>query len=122
MASTKQIPQEQWKAYFDRFTRRHLEHGAPEEAMVDLVSPTLGDQPEFEGARLLGFTWDPKSEAFEVLFEDVDHLVFHPTEIWVVEDDDGFLSAIELVRPDGDKEILQLRRGSPLGETPAPAP
>ena len=122
MASTKQIPREQWEEYFDRFTQRHLEYGAPEEAMVELVSPTLGDQLESEGARLLGLTWDPKSEAFEVLFEDIDHMVFNPTEIWVVEGDDGFLSAIELVRPDGDKEILQLRRGSALGETPSPAP
>jgi hypothetical protein len=120
MAMTKQIPREQWGAYFDRFTRQHLQRGVPEEANLELVSPTLGDQIEGEGATLLGLTWDPKSEAFEVLLEGVDRMHFHPSEIWVVEDRDGFLTAVELVDEDGEREILRLRRSSAM-EIPYPA-
>jgi hypothetical protein len=121
MGSTRQIHQDDWMAYFDRFTRRHLEHGAPEEATLELVSPSFGDQIESQGSRILGLSWDPKSQAFEVLLEGVDHMSFRPDEIWVVEEDDGLLSAIELVNADGDREILVLRRGASMMETPYPA-
>jgi hypothetical protein len=52
MSTTKQIPRDQWREYFDRFTKEHLK---------------------------------AKSQAFEVLLENVDHLIFHPAEIWVLE-------------------------------------
>ncbi len=116
MAATKRIPREQWASFFDRFTRAHLRDERPEAATVEILSPDPGDQVEAEAARLLGVSYDPKSEALEVLLENVDHLVFHPKEIWVVEEDDGFLPAIGLVRDDGTKELLSLRRTGP----PAP--
>jgi len=31
-------------------------------------------------------------------------------EIWVVEEDDGFISALEVVRSDGTREIMRLQR------------
>jgi len=111
MPATKQIPRNQWKDYFDGFTKRYLRDDRPETATIELLSPTLGDQFEVEGAHLLGISYDPKSEALEVLLKNMDHLVFRPKEISAIEEEDGFLSGIEIVRNDGTKEILTVRRG-----------
>jgi len=98
--------------YFDRFTKRYLRDDRPETARIELLSPALGDQVEAEAAvQLLGISYDPKSEALEALLENMDHLVFQPKEIWAVEEEGGFLPSIEIVRDDGTKEILTVRRG-----------
>jgi hypothetical protein len=113
MNVTKQIPRSEWKSTFDRFTREHLADDRPETVTIEVVSPTLGDQFEAQAVRLEGLVYDPKSQTFEVVLEDMDHLVFQPTEIWVIEDDDGFLSTIELGRADGTKELLYVHRSGP---------
>ena len=112
MATTKQIPREQWEAYFDEYTKKHLRDDRPEAATIEVVSPMIGDQIEEEGAVLQGISYDPKDNALEVLVEGLDHLVFNPKEVWVVEDeeDEGFLTSVEIVREDGTKEILSIRR------------
>jgi hypothetical protein len=114
-ATTKQIPRQQWKEYFDRFTKRFLRDDRPEAATIELLSPGLGDQFEVEGAELLGISFDPKSRAIEVLLKNMDHLVFQPKEISAIEEDDGFVSGIEIVCGDGVKEVLTLRRGEVSG-------
>jgi len=110
MEATKQIPRQQWKDYFDRFTKRHLRDDRPETARIELLSPALGDQVEAEAAHLQGISYDPRSKVLEVLLENMDHLIFHPKEIWAWEEEDGFLRSIEIVRDDGTKEILTIRR------------
>ncbi|MDQ7040748.1 MAG: DUF5335 family protein [Rhodothermus sp.] len=109
MAVTKQLPQEQWQEYFDNFTRTFLEDLNPEAAVVEVLDPRLGDQFESDYARVIGISYDPKDNVFEVALEGVDHLVYRPREIWVVEEDDGFVSTIEVVRGDGTKEIIRLQ-------------
>jgi hypothetical protein len=110
MGATRQLQRSEWQTYFEQLMRRHLAKGAPA-ATIDVLLPDLGDQREVTKARLDGIDYDPKSNALEVAFEDLDHLVYHPTEVWVLEEDDGFVSALEVVRADETKEILQLQRG-----------
>ncbi len=109
MAVTKQLPRAQWKEYFDNFTKAFLEDLNPEDAVVEIVDPKLGDQFESSHARVLGVTYDPKDNVFEVALEGVDHLIYQPKEIWVVEEDNGFVSTIEVVRDDGTKEVIRLQ-------------
>jgi hypothetical protein len=113
MITTKQISSVQWQSYFDRFTKKHLRYGQPESARIELLGENIGDQVETEAARLLGISYDAKSKAFEVVVQNVDHLVYRPKEVWVVEEDDGFLSSIEFVSDDGTKELLTIRRSGP---------
>ena len=110
MGTTKQLPRAEWKDYFDRFTREHLRDDSPGAATIEIMSPTLGDQFEVSSIRLLGLTFEPKSEDLEVLLENVDHLIFHPKEIWVLEGEPGFIATLEVVSPDGVKEIIYVRR------------
>jgi hypothetical protein len=123
MSTTKRLHRGEWKDYFDRFTHDRLKDDAPSAVTVEVMSPTLGDQFEVSAVRLLGLAYDPKSQAFEVLLEGVDHLVFYPTEIWVLEGEPGFISTIEVVKPEGEKEIIYVRRSGPLAlryESPLP--
>ena len=115
MGSTKQIPREEWKETFDRFTAEHLKdtgEGAPEAATVEIVSPRLGDQLEFEDVRLLGLAYDPMIRTFRVLLQDVDHLVFYPTEIGFSKEEEGSVT-IEVVGEDGGKEIIYVHKSGP---------
>ena len=116
MSTTKQLARAEWRTYFDRFTRERLQAAAPEDATIEVVSPTLGDQFQVSAVRLLGLTYDPKSEALEVLLENIDHLIFRPTEIWVVEGEPGFISTLEILQSDGTKELIYVRRTGPVAE------
>jgi hypothetical protein len=113
MSTTKQIPRAEWSEYFERFTRQHLGEHEPETVTIEVVSPQAGDQFETTTVRLLGIAYDAKSQAVQVLTEDLDHTVPNPAEIWVVEEEAGFISTVELVGPDGSKELLHIHRSGP---------
>jgi Family of unknown function (DUF5335) len=113
MAATKQIPRDQWKDYFDRFTKTLVRDGRQESATIELISPGLGDQIEVDAAHLFGISYDPRSGILEVLLDRVDRLVYQPEELWVVEEEDDLVSSLEIVRDGGMKEILTFRRTSP---------
>jgi hypothetical protein len=113
--TTKRVPPAEWKGVFEKFTREYLRDDLPETVTIEVVSPELGDQVAARDARLLGLTYDPKSMALEIALDGADHLVFRPAEIWVIENEtDGFIESIDLVRADGTKEIVYLRRAGVL--------
>ena len=114
MSLTTKIPPERLVAYFEAFTRRFLRDDSPEAVDVLVLEPDWGDQYVAEGARLIGITYDPRSKALEFALEGGDHRVYRPEEVWVLEEDDGFLSAIEVVRPDGTREVVSVKRAGPL--------
>ncbi|HXU04550.1 MAG TPA: DUF5335 family protein [Polyangia bacterium] len=121
MASTRKLPRNEWKDYFDRFSRTYLKDEQSGAATVEVMSPTLGDQFEVSSVRLLGLDYDPKGSTFEVLLENVDHLVFDPTEIWIYEGEPGFVSTIEVVQADGTKQIIYVRTSGPVAPRPGTA-
>ena len=122
MSATKQLPRAEWKDYFERFTRDFLSDDGPDAATIEVMSPTLGDQFEVSSARLLGLDYDAKEDTFEVLVEDLDHLVFEPTEIWILEGESGFVSTIEVVQADGTKQIIYLRSSGARIDESSPRP
>src|SRR6476619_3221960 len=112
MGATRVIPCEDWETFFDEYTRRFLSAvgEAEETAFIEVMSPSLGVEVEAAQVPLLGMAYDPKSNAFELVLANVDHLSYYPTEIAVLEEDDGFISALEVTRVDGTQEIVQLQR------------
>jgi hypothetical protein len=113
---TTRVPNDQLKTYFDRFTTHFLLRESTNAVDVELVSPDWGDQFAAEGAHLYGITYDPKDNALEFELEGADHRVTKPKEVWTVEEFDGFIKAIEIVRDDGTREVARVHR---LGVTPA---
>lgn len=110
MSETKQIPRDQLATYFDTFTKRFLRDGAPEAADVEILEPALGDQIAVSGARLLGVTYDSRANALEVELDSGDHRTYAPDAVWTIEEPDGFVSAIEVVRDDGTREVVSVKR------------
>lgn len=115
MGATRVIPCEEWETFFDEYTRRFLSPfgEAEETAFIEVMSASLGVEVEALCVPLLGMAYDRKSNAFELVLANVDHLSYYPTEIAVVEEDDGFISALEVIRLDGTQEIVQLQRSAP---------
>lgn len=112
---TKRIPREELETYFDKFTKHFLIHESTNRADVELVAPDWGDQFAAEGAHLYGITYDPKDDAIEFALEGGDHRIIHPQEVWVAEEIDTFIKAIQIVRDDGRREIARVNR---LGVVP----
>jgi hypothetical protein len=119
MGATRLIPRAEWKAFFDQYTRRFLSPlgDAEETALIEVISPSVGVAVEASVVPLIGMDYDPRSNAFELVLADVDHLMFYPTEIAVIEEDDGFISAMEVTRVDATQEIVQIRRSAALAPT-----
>lgn len=114
--ATTRVPNDQLKTYFDKFTRHFLLRESTNAVDVEILSPDLGDQFAAEGAHLYGITYDPKDNALEFELEGGDHRVRQPKEVWIAEELDGFIKAIEIVRDDGTREVARVHR---LGITPA---
>jgi uncharacterized protein DUF5335 len=110
MATTVQIPQAQLAQYFKTVTKAILPAGQPEAVDLELVSLDWGDQVGLQGAHLIGITYDPHTNSLEFEIDPGDHRIFHPKEVWVLEEDDGFPRSIEIVQPDGARQIATIRR------------
>jgi hypothetical protein len=110
VAVTKDIPRERLEEYFAEFTRRFLRDGSPEAVDVEVLEPDWGDQVVTQGARLLGITYDPHTDSLEFELDAGDHRVVEPGEVWAVEEQDGFLSAVEVVHRDGTREVVSVKR------------
>ncbi len=110
MAVTTRIPSEHLFEYFDAFTKRFLQDGSPEAVEAWVVEPEWGVAQPLEGARLLGITYDTKKDSLEFALDSGDHRSLAPGEVWVVEESDGFISAVEVVRLDGTREVVSVKR------------
>jgi len=111
MSETKRIARDQLTRYFDAFSKRFLMPDSPEAADVEVVGGDIGDQTLARRARLRGVDYDPHTNALELEFESGDHRAFNPREVWAVEESDGFVSGIQIVRDDGAKELVNITRG-----------
>src|SRR6266550_3867326 len=89
--ATTKIPSHQLETYFDKFSKHFLLHESTNAVDVEVVAPDWGDQFEAEGGHLRGITYDRK-------------------DVWVVEEEDGFIKALEIVRPDDVREIVRINR------------
>jgi hypothetical protein len=106
---TKQIPTDRMEQYFAGFSKRFLQK-ENSTADVEVLGMDLGDQIEAEGVRLIGITYEPKTRELEVELDGGDLRSFKPKEVWAIEEDDGFIRTLEIVRDDDTKEIVRVRR------------
>ncbi len=102
--ATKKLDRSQWEGYFDRVSQGLTATMAE----IEVAGLKLGDQVEAEWIPLAGLSYDPKSDLFEVLSEQLDHLIKRPREIYV---DDGVegLRSVEVIDGDGNHQIIQLK-------------
>jgi hypothetical protein len=110
MSVTTRIAQDRLKQYFETFTKRFLQDGSPEAVDIEVLEPELGGQHAARGALLIGITYDPRISALELEVDSGDHRVYAPEAVWALEEADGFISALEVVAPDGTREVVSIKR------------
>ena len=111
MSETKRIPSDQLTRYSDSSSRKFLLADLAESADVEVIGTDVGDQPLANRVRLLGVDYDPHTNALELELESGDHRAYRPREVWAVEEPDGFVSSIQIVRDDGARELVTISRG-----------
>jgi hypothetical protein len=110
MSETKRLSPDHMQEYFDGFSKRFLHKSSTPVVDVEVLSPDRGDQIESEGERLIGISYEPGTRALEVELESGGRRAFKPKEVWAIEEDDGFIQALEIIRDDDTKEIVRVRR------------
>jgi hypothetical protein len=94
-----------WHPYFDKISKSLV---VGKRAEVEVAALNIGDQIEAEWLPLLGITYDHKDDLVEVLMEELDHLIHHPSEIYIDHGPLGLVS-MEVIDNDGVKQIIKLR-------------
>jgi Family of unknown function (DUF5335) len=107
------VDKSHWQAATDLLSRQI--HGQP--ARLEVASLRLGDQVAAEWSPLLGVTYDPKDDLFEIRLEGLDHLVTHPSR-FDIHERAGLADSLMVVDGDGIEHILQLRQPIQLPPTP----
>jgi hypothetical protein len=89
-STTREIPREEWRKYFDDFSR-----DIPElTATVEVVGEEVGAQLEVAGSRLTGISYDDRDDVLVIGLdapggtpEDLERVVYNPLRIMVEEED-----------------------------------
>lgn len=93
-----------WRAYFDHMSK--VLDGKRAEIEVDALS--IGSQVEAKWLPLLGMTYDPKGDIFEVALEGLDHMIHKPRDVFV-DQTAADLSSVEVIDDEGFRHIIKLR-------------
>ena len=114
MSSLRTIPKTDWRSFFDRMSQALLGKWAE----IEVASMELGDNIVAEWVPMIGITYDSRDDLLDVALDRVDHLIRHPKEILVEEDENG-LKSVAVLDGDGTRQIINLR--TPLMLPPAMA-
>ncbi|HKR89998.1 MAG TPA: DUF5335 family protein [Phenylobacterium sp.] len=86
-------------------------------ARLEVADQKLGDQIEAEWTPLLGVSYDPKDDLFEIQLEGVDHLVRHPRS-FAIREHGGLADSVAVGDDQGAEHIVTLREPIMLPPTP----
>ena len=98
------IERAEWTYYCERISSA-LE---ARDAEVEVASLDLGDQVETDWLPLLGITYDPEDDIFDIAMDGLDHIIEHPQQLRV-DGVPGALNALEITDEDGNQHIVKLR-------------
>jgi hypothetical protein len=79
----------------------------------------LGDQITAEWVPLVGITYDSKDDLLDVALDRYDHLIRHPKQI-VVDEEQGRLASVAVVDADGTTQIVRMKQPLILPATASP--
>ncbi|SMO63479.1 DUF5335 family protein [Fodinibius sediminis] len=105
----KQINKEDWQPFFDSFSHKYLKDDQPEYAEIRILSAESGAQPQTEWLVLEGLTFNAKEDLLDIRVEGLNRMILNPSQVYVDEDTDGWITSMEIVESDGTKDIIELR-------------
>jgi uncharacterized protein DUF5335 len=104
MSTVRAIPKPVWQSFFDTMadalTGKRVE--------IEAASLDIGDQVVAEWVPLIGISYDRHDDLVDVALGGLDHLIRHPSEIYVQEGPRG-VETITVASADGVKQILRLK-------------
>jgi hypothetical protein len=98
------VPQAEWRDFFDRMSKALTGKWAE----IEVASLDLGDQITVEWVPMIGITYDSKDDLLDVALDRYEHLIRHPKEI-VVDEEQGRLASIAVVDADGTTQIVRMK-------------
>jgi len=107
--TSKKITKRQWQKYFDTFSLTFLKDKQPEYSEIQVMSEQLGVQPQTKWTLLKGISYDPKSDMLEIQVDKMEHMIAHPKEIYVNEEDNGWLTGMMIIQKGGERNIIDIR-------------
>ena len=104
MSKMVNVPQAEWRPFFDRMSKALL----GKRAEIEVASLDLGDQIIAEWIPLLGITYDTKDDLLDVALDRSNHLIRHPRDI-VVEETPTGLASVAVLDAEGARQIVRLK-------------
>ena len=99
------VPQAEWREFFDRMSKALTGKWAE----IEVASLDLGDQITAEWIPMIGITYDSKDDLLDVALDRYEHLIRHPKQI-VVDEEQGRLASIAVVDADGTTQIVRMKQ------------
>ena len=109
------LPRTEWRDFFDRMSKSLT----GKRAEIEVASLDLGDQITAEWVPMIGITYDSKDDLLDVALDRYDHLIRHPQQI-LVDEEQGALASVAVVDADGAKQIVRMKSPLMLPATASP--
>jgi Family of unknown function (DUF5335) len=113
MEQTREIPRNEWRSFFDAFSRQHEGWLAT----LEIFSSDMGAQEPVQDLPLEGVTVSVGADTDEEISislgktaaEHVTHNIEEPTHVWIEETAEGANAALEVESKDQTKTLLRFR-------------
>lgn len=110
MSITTQIPQDQWQNFLVTFSNGNRGRALS----LEVFDVESGEQPAAKQGPLMAVDYDPVGKGDDIVVStgvdelDYSHTIKAPVEIWQAQNDNGEVSALEIVDQKNVKTILSL--------------
>jgi hypothetical protein len=107
---TREIPREQWRSFFEGFSRRHWNWLAT----VEVLGDRIGAQIEVRELPLPAVFFEARDDSITLVMgkdseKHLEHPVPAPRRVWLEEGEGGAEAALEIESESGTKTILEFR-------------
>jgi len=109
---TVKIARDAWPQALDQFSAVHEGWLVS----VDILTPTIGAQPEVHDLPLVGVVAEPNAgggtisiSAANASFDQITHTIHSPTSVWIERTEEGADAALQIESAEGTTTILRLK-------------
>jgi Family of unknown function (DUF5335) len=104
MSALRSVPKTEWRPFFDRMSDALLGKWAE----IEVAAMDLGNNIVAEWIPMLGIIYDSRNDLLDVGLDRMNHLIRHPKEV-VVEEDENGLKSVAVLDGEGARQIVHLR-------------
>lgn len=106
---TRKLEKREWSSFLNQISKG-LDST---QAEIEVASLNLGGQIQADWVPLFGIVYDSKHDIVEVAVEGLDHIIHHPIELYI-EEEEGKLSSLSVIDGDGVRHLISLRQAVTL--------